>query len=179
MYQTEDDKVHIMVDLETLDTAPTAVILSIGACLVERSSLLPGQEFYTELATASQFERTQSKDTLEWWDTQPEGVKPKGDGNHIFFALGALSYWIQSLIATPIIWCKGTDFDTAILANAYAQLKQPLPWKYNNVRDYRTLAKSFPNVMRTSPVTHNALQDARDQAEHLKEISHYLPAGLR
>lgn len=160
------DKVHVMVDIETLDTTPTAVILSIGAC-----TIVPWfpTEFYEELDVNTQYERTKSESTIAWWATQtmpmPQGTTPIKD------ALQSFGRWISSLRAEPIIWCKGTDFDTAILAHAYAQHKIPLPWKYNAVRDFRTVKKLFPHYQfPANPQAHNALQDALHQTEELKAI---------
>ena len=63
----QTDKIHIMVDIETYDTKPTAVILSIGACVVTD----PGQNYYRELDPTTQTYRTVSDSTKEWWAKQP------------------------------------------------------------------------------------------------------------
>jgi inhibitor of KinA sporulation pathway (predicted exonuclease) len=147
-----------MIDIETLDVTPSAVILSIGAVPIND----PSNSFYMELDRNTQWLRTASKSTQEWWDKQ--GNMPKGHV-HIETALLQLTAWLKSLGAEPIIWCKGTDFDIAILTHAYRWLNLPTPWKYSNVRDCRTLYK----LAGFSPdkANHNALDDARNQAKDL------------
>jgi len=154
---------HVMIDIETYDTKPTAVILSIGACLIGNSSIC----FYEEVHTETQFERTTSIATKEWWEKQ--GNPPIHGLNPLYHVLDRLALFLKTnTIGEPIIWCKGTDFDTAILTHAYNQLYIPVPWKYNNVRDCRTIYKVlglFPE-----PAQHNALQDAQAQAVLLKDV---------
>lgn len=160
------DKVHVMVDIETLDVVPSAVILSIGATTLDPDYPIA---FYSELAVSTQFERTRSEGTIEWWSKQTIPM-PQGTID-IVIALADFKKYLSALRAEPIIWCKGTDFDTAILANAYAQYKIPLPWKYNAIRDFRTVKKLFPHYkFPANPNAHHALADAKHQAEELRAI---------
>lgn len=163
------DKVHVMVDIETLDTTPSAVILSLGAVTMHREDQ---QTFYGEYNPDTQYERTQSQSTIDWWSQQP--IRRPESPINIYTGLEEFSYWLHSLRAEPIIWCKGTDFDTAMLAHAYAQYKVPVPWKHNNIRDMRTLKKCHPQLnYLANPVPHHALQDAINQATHLNQIFAY------
>lgn len=160
-------KVHIMVDIETLDVCPTAVILSIGACTLDEIDT-----FYQELDTSSQYERTRSQSTIEWWSKQsipmPAGTVPIKDVLYNF------KHWISALRAEPIIWCKGTDFDVAILANAFNQYSMGIPWKYNHIRDMRTLVKMHPQITHAPNLNpHHALQDALYQARQLRKLLMY------
>lgn len=153
------DKVHIMVDLETYDVNPSAVILSIGACVIDA----PEKRFYLELDPTTQFERTVSMATKEWWSKQPMPI-PIGSC-HLYDALAQFTFWIRSFNAEPVIWCKGTDFDVAILTHAYNQMSVAVPWKYNNTRDCRTIFKIANYTPKKAE--HNALQDAIEQADDL------------
>lgn len=160
------DKVHVMVDIETMDTERTAVILSIGACTIE--PWYP-TEFYGECNPDTQFERTKSQSTMDWWNKQ--AIPIPGGPIHLATILTEFSYWLSSLRAEPIVWCKGTDFDAAILTHAFNQYHMSVPWKYSAVRDFRTLKKLFPYYSYpTNPNAHNALADAKHQAEELKAI---------
>lgn len=149
---------HVMVDIETLDVTPSAVILSIGACMMDPY----GEKFYIELARDTQWLRTASKSTQEWWDQQ--GNMPHGT-MHIETALLQFSAWLASLGGEPIIWCKGTDFDISILTHAYRWLRLDVPWKYNNVRDCRTVFKLAG--FKPEKANHNALTDAIVQTKDL------------
>ena len=162
---------HIMVDIETLDTEESAIILSIGACVISPNRYRA--TFYGELAVQHQHDlgRTSSEDTINWWNAQ--GNCPK----HGTFPLGEtlieFSKWIAAQSVEPIIWAKGIDFDTKILAHAYKMCQLPVPWKYNSVRDFRTVKKLFsesvtPTISNAKP--HNALADAEYQADQLLSI---------
>jgi hypothetical protein len=149
---------HFMIDIETYDVTPSAVILSIGA---ER--ILGSGTFYVEIDPNTQYERTASLATKEWWAKQ--GNPPIHGTTTLHDALTSLAHWLKSLSEEPIIWCKGTDFDTVILAHAYKQLNLEVPWKYYNVRDCRTVFKlcNAPKV----GAEHNALEDAMAQSDEL------------
>lgn len=148
-----------MVDIETYDIKPTAGILSIGATVIEDTA----HTFYTELDKDTQWERTMSIQTVDWWMKQ--GNPPICGTTPLHKALTSLSDWIKSFDKEPVIWCKGTDFDVAILTHAYNQLYLPVPWKYNNVRDCRTVFKIAG--WEPKKAAHNALQDAIEQADDL------------
>lgn len=166
-YPTQDP-VHIMVDLETWDTTSTAVILSIGAVVIGA----PDQEcpqFYVEVDPRTQYMRTKSIDTMNWWEQQ--GNCPCNGTTSLVDALFKFREYLTKITARPIIWCKGTDFDTAILAHAYRQQGVDAPWRYNDVRDFRTIKKMFSeSLVVTAPNLnpHNALADAVHQAKELQ-----------
>jgi hypothetical protein len=156
----ESDKEHIMVDIETEDTVPSAVILSIGA--VDMATGV--KQFYRELDTYTQHERTSSDSTKDWWAAQIN--KPAGLSG-LSTTLKEFTIWLESFDKPPVIWCKGTDFDVAILSHAYNQLKLPIPWKYNDIRDCRTVFKLAR--ISVSSASHYAIRDAIDQRLGLLE----------
>ena len=74
-------------------------------------------------------------------------------------------------MGVDIFWCQGPLFDYAILQNLYAQLGQPVPWNYWQIRDSRTLFSLVPkdhNEKRTG--LHNALQDCIFQAKKVQKV---------
>lgn len=164
------DPVHFMVDLETLDTIPSAVILSIGACVIPvHMDPADGDVFYAEVHVDSQYMRTKSLQTIEWWKQQSNC--PDRGTTSLTDALRSFREYLLRITKRPIIWCKGTDFDTAILAHAYRQQGVDAPWRYNDVRDFRTIKKMFSeSLVVTAPNLnpHNALADAVHQAKELQ-----------
>lgn len=172
MQTDNSDKIHIMVDSETYDTKPTAVILSIGAVVI----VDPIQSYYRELDPTTQTYRTVSDSAKEWWSNQPMPI-PIGPYS-LYDALTDFSGWLQDICkgAEPVIWCKGTDFDVAILTNAYEQMYLPVPWKYNNIRDCRTVFK----IAEWEPekANHSALDDATKQAYGLRQALYKLNGVL-
>lgn len=164
-----DSHTHVMVDIETYDTKPSAVILSIGADVI-----LGSGEFYQELDISTQYERTASIATKEWWAKQ--GNPPIHGTVTLHDALTNFATFLAVLPSEPIIWCKGTDFDVAILTHAYQALYRSVPWKYNNVRDCRTVFKLAG--INPPKASHNALEDAIMQSDYLCKALEKLGATL-
>lgn len=166
---------HFMVDTETLALGPDAVILSLGACRFFWSphSIYPAK-FYMELNSNLQPNRKIDSETLAWWGRQPN--MPAG----VHSITETVKVFNQYLAAASngeeiILWCRGTDFDIPKLRSMFAEASIPVPWKYNNVRDLRTLSKLFPLIKApTNPNPHNALADAEYQAMHAATILYNL-----
>ena len=165
----------IMVDIETLGLQPSSVILSIGAVVFD--NFADKLDFYVELVQ-KQSGRTCDLETINWWNQQTIPI-PNGTDS-LYSALDKFRSWIK-LVHTEgdlEIWANGTDFDITILTHAFIQVDDlPVPWKYNAVRDYRTLYKLFPEVPRPkmdSSKKHNALEDAKHQAAHAEAIFEHI-----
>lgn len=183
----------VMVDLETLDSTPTSLILSIGAVEFEPNTGALGKEFYEVLSIESCAEHglTVSTATKQWWSRQSPEARTVLDaaGNpgawSLAMALGMFAGWISSCapLGSVRVWGNGADFDNAILANAYRAIGQPLPWKFYNNRCFRTL-KNMPGVRAAiaEPVRqgtfHNALDDAKHQARWAAHILQRLGVGV-
>jgi exodeoxyribonuclease VIII len=157
-----------MVDLETLGVSPDATILSIGAVSFSQEGI--HAEFYIEVDLLQS--RAIDPNTLKWWMQQENppihGIVP------IREALLALYSFYNHHCGGGDVWCKGTDFDAAILANAARQFSLVSPWKYNAVRDCRTifalmkeLDPEYYDAWPENPNLHSALEDAKDQALRL------------
>lgn len=169
---------RIMIDLETLDTAVTAAIVSIGAvCFDELGAR--DESFYRAVQYRHEDGRTMSRETLAWWLQQSAEVQfALADPNAVALAvaLGDLELWVKSVGADPDpeVWAGPATFDLAILQHAYQQAGRPTPWAYNETRCYTTLRKLFPHVQRpASAIPHNAREDARAQAQHAVQLLFY------
>jgi len=164
---------HIMLDIETLGTGPDAVILSIGACSVATDQFgRPWVTYYDEI-DPTQAGRVTDISTVIWWMEQSlKGTTPPMCGiRPIEEILGDFNSWLHDDFIRPIVvWCKGTDFDIKILTHAMKQHNIKPAWKYNNVRDCRTVFELFPVAKEAIPANenpHNALEDAIHQAAQL------------
>lgn len=168
---------HVMIDLETLDTASTAVILQIGAQAFSRSDGLIGDGLAVQVDPQSCLDvgMTVSWATIHWWLTGGWGAAdtlPKpGEGLHLSQALSALGQYISSFNGEEtVVWARGPGFDISILEVAHRACGAGLPWRFYNVRCVRTLTEMCPQVRRVeAEVKHNALSDARAQAQHVLE----------
>lgn len=171
---------NVMVDIETLGLTPDSIILSIGACAVEAPNEV---QFYQEISIHGQTGRCVDLDTVKWWMKQD--IPPPMDGIVCLeHTLIDFARWLdEAFVSTTdlIVWASGTDFDISILKHAYESLDEgSVPWKYNNVRDYRTAYNFFSHIPRPEFVgdRHNALADAVHQAQHLALImKHTEPYG--
>ena len=164
----------IMLDIETLDTAQSAVVLSIGAVVFDPHSKELGEKFYVEfthdLATQQRVGRTVSADTVVWWmqqgaaakqifvDPAPEGVRRVSTAQGLTeFA----SFVSRNGGKEAKLWGNGSD--------SFGLVK---PWSYSRNRCYRTMKRMFGEGVKVSRhgVHHNGLDDAITQAVHLQEI---------
>lgn len=171
---------HVMLDLETLGKTPGCVVLSIGAVRFgEKGVEKDGYYQVIKEATCLEAGLTADPDTLAWWERQsPEARQVLADArqNRCRSLRPVLKDFALWLGANPTVWGNGSDFDQPILAAAYWSCKLVVPWKYYNSRCYRTL-KSFAPLLKArggAAAAHNALADARAQAEHAVAICQHL-----
>ena len=169
-----------MLDLETYGNTPGSMILSIGAIAFD----------YMEGRTASDglyvvvngggkdFGLHRDQGTVDWWKRQGtearqviELAKRAETSTPLPQALDALdAYVAEHGGADCQVWGCGSDFDNALIRSAYRAvdpLREPR-WAFWNNRCYRTLKSFFPQVPidRRGGTHHNALDDARSQADH-------------
>lgn len=163
---------HIMLDLETMDTAPTAAILSIGAVRFDSRKGL-GDEFYqvVDIESCQRRGMTVSGNTIEWW------MKQSPEARRVFFqdkvdievALGEFTDYVKG-VKDSCMWGNGSTFDNAIIRNAFTRCELPTPWSYKKDFCFRTVLKNFPGEREESRIWHNALEDAKAQARTLLRI---------
>lgn len=170
----------LSIDLETLDTTPSAVITQIGLQFFNRDdfdSYYPhgvhaGRRYSIHVGILSQPSRTMSLSTIKWWLRQDKAAKKQfSEGQARSTSLRrALMYAATAvrLNSDPDkvrVWGNGAAFDNAILEHAY---KGRQPWRFWNDRCLRTLLdivgvdlkKEIPFV----GTPHVAADDAAHQA---------------
>ena len=160
---------HLMIDLETLDTQPKSVILSIGAVIFTRTKLI--NEYYgvTEVFPQIMKDRTISKDTVEFWKKQSVEAQDLGQGGLI---TDELSYFLDFVKTSGgnlndlKVWGKGPHFDVSIIESLLRDFNMEPPWKFWNVRDVRTFIDyNKTKKLQMQGTAHNALADAIYQAK--------------
>lgn len=171
-------KTAVMIDLETLDTKPSAVITSIGAVRFDPySTWVATWDFHIHVAVASQRGRTIDAGTVIWWLRQSDAARSalvigQDDAADLTLALEALASFIDG---ANEVWCNGASFDLPILASAYAGLGDKTPWDYWQERDLRTLKALHPQRIERAGTHHNALDDALHQARLVQHIMQFNP----
>lgn len=175
----------LMIDLETLGTAPGCAIVSIGAVLFDRSQDGWPRDVYHELyervvlSTCRSAGLTIEAETLEWWMDRAERW-PRERGVTLQTALGRLSHFIEK--AQPSmkrLWAHGAAFDPPILAAAYRAVGGWLPWHRHQIRDTRTLFDLADTPLSLPAPAHHALEDARAQARAVQAAMQKLQGGAR
>lgn len=174
---------NVMIDLETLGTDTNSVILSIGAVKFDPDTNELGEGFIQAVSIESNQAagRTISADTLLWWMKQSDEARVAAflrKTNSLYVALEALSDFLGN---DALVWGNGADFDISMLADAYKSFEWQTPWKFWNVRCYRTMKNipGVPSMTKRIGTHHNALDDAVSQAEHLMQIMQHLKGAAR
>lgn len=161
---------HIMIDIESLDTSPNCVILTIGAVrfdpkgdgIVEKLELRPTIDDQTE-----QYGRSINDATIRWWSTQsPEALEEAmGDQGRIPFR-EAMEQLYKFCWNQKSVWSHGASFDVVAMESAWRQLDIAIPWQFWTVRDTRTLFDVTGVSLKDDKhvTTHKAVEDAERQA---------------
>lgn len=159
-----------MIDMETLDTSPFCVILTIGAVrfdpkgsgVVERLELRPTIEDQTEL-----YNRVINEDTLRWWGEQSAEAQEEAlsDRGRIPFK-ECMDLLYKFCWNRRAVWSNGASFDVVVAETAWRSLGMRTPWPFYTVRDTRTLYEvTGVNLKDGGHVTsHRAVEDAERQA---------------
>lgn len=171
---------HLMLDIETLDITPSAVILVVAGVFFNSKTGELGAEF--EAAVNSQQEqpgRTISLDTVAWWAKQSDEARKQafGGSESLKRVLTNLSRFIHMHSTDTVkVWGNGKEFDCSILEHAYQQLAMPCPWKFWDTQDARTIITLAelhgfnPKKQRPFEGTpHRALDDAKHQARYVAD----------
>lgn len=182
----------IMIDIETLGTTESSVVLSIGAVAFNRRNpAIPISTLYLGFGTSDcrkeQVEkgRTMSRDTIAWWNKQtPDAQRVLKEKNveNVTEALSALVSFIRGLPIDPLVWGNGSDFDNVIVGSLLETYGFARPWKFWNNRCFRTMKGEHGHIV-TGPervgVHHNALDDAIYQATFLQSIYSVLQKRMK
>ena len=170
---------HVMLDLETLGTTAGSTIISLGAVVFGDKGL--GETFYDVISrqTCRSAGMREEPETVAWWAKQSDDARltlteSTDAGASVGATMIHFSLWLRTLgspIDKVMVWGNGASFDNVLLSTAARMCGFDPLWKYTNDRCYRTLRALRPNIiMQRSGTHHNALDDARTQAEHAVRI---------
>lgn len=163
---------QITIDLETLDTQHSAVILTAAAVEIDPQTGDILREFYVRI-DFDQPGRTTSDATKAWWDQQSveayaEAFRPH-ERTPIASAMNQIESWLRESEAS--IWGNGSDFDNSILNHAFAQYCLQWPYRRNRcLRTLRAIGQDLHPDLRLPEfqgLKHHALHDARNEANQL------------
>jgi hypothetical protein len=171
-----------MIDLETLSTRSNAVIMSIGVVQFDlRGNTLDRLHYRVDIHDCIKHGLHVHGGTVQWWLEQPK----KNIDNLLKIesvygleqALHKLEYeFLPMLKECTYVWSHGSNFDVVVLENAYQAIGREVWWKYKNVRDTRTLF-DLADYKYVAKGGHDALEDARNQAQAVQEAYQLLMGG--
>jgi len=176
---------HIHVDIETLGLRPGSVILSIGAVEVdfEAGRTLRQMHVNIDPDDAEFYGLTKDEETVRWWNNQSKEARARTFCKETAVGLKTALQQFADFIAeirkgrgtSFEVSCCGPDMDITNLVAAYRAVMLPTPWPFWCVQDYRTLREWFPEVkMSQRKGLHDALEDAKFQAQHLIKIYQHI-----
>ena len=163
--------VDVMIDIESLDTSPDCVILTIGAVLfdprghgiIDKIEIRPTIEDQTEI-----YNRSINNATIEWWGKQsPEAIEEAmGDKNRVSFEEAMNQLYKFCWNRSKCAWSNGASFDVVVMDHAWKQLGRNTPWNFWDIRDTRTLYDITGVSLKDGGHTtsHKAVEDAERQA---------------
>lgn len=173
-------KLHVMLDFETLDNKPTAVVASLGAVFFTRErGRIHEAEYHFDMT--AQKTRTIGPDTVKWWLEREKDAVQKTfiKDAHLKLPDFCLDFYLQTKTAFEImqeefgprktfIWGNGSDFDCSIMTDIYKTEHPQGPfWAFWNSRCFRTLndLTGCKDLVKRPGTHHSAIDDARYQAD--------------
>jgi len=166
-------RARAMLDIETLDTGPEAVVTSIGIAMFDDESILSITRMQLDY---SDDKGTINPRTVRWWLTQ-EGETIRGNLLGVVPPARAARVCRELLKGATEVWANSPSFDCTILRNWYKRLGMDCPWHFRVERDCRTvfaygrlLSVPWPG----NEQKHDAGADAVCQAKYLIATEHAL-----
>jgi len=160
---------NLMIDLETLDTKATSVIVSVGVCAFDVNGIHDKQYFVLECQEQLDKGRTVSFDTLEWWFRQSKDVTDAAFNQKVKISVNSFMDKLMLFCSKNNIkkvYAQGPDFDLSMLTHIHNQYDKELPWDFWLARDTRTVYDFMRgNKPERLGTHHNAMDDAVHQAE--------------
>lgn len=158
-----EKSINIALDIETLSTRPTAAIISIAAKAFSFTSdaAITKADFYqlVDATSCAMYGMHFDSQTVDWWSRRDKVIRSpylQSAANCIDDVLLHLEKWIDAVRAmspdnTIHVWMQGTDFDAAILRNAYCVVfgdDSKMPWRHFELRDSRTFVNAVIGALK-------------------------------
>lgn len=173
-------RTHGMFDLETLGKQPNTVVLSVGAVVFNAEGVLGKRHWFLNLDEQLRTRKVDAS-TIVWWMGQSKEAQTVFKNAEVGistrqFCKEFLEFY-ESFKADIVVWGNGASFDIPIIEHLLYSNQFPIPWKYWDIRCYRTVKKAhmIEKNRPRSGVKHDALDDAVYQAECLRAFFECAP----
>ena len=168
---------HLMIDIETLDTRPSAVVLSVAVLMFDPLSRKQEEMFSANIDVGTQIAlegRTMSIDTVKWWMQQGYDARVKAFASPVSVDLRDAQETLAGIIKRPdveAIWANDPDFDCTILRDL---MGYDFKWPFYKHRSMRTIKALFPAAYEAEGygefVAHDPMEDCKKQAWHVMNV---------
>ena len=161
---------NIMIDIETLDTELTAIVVSIALVRFDYGGKINTPiVIYPSIEEQAKAGRTTSTETAIWWLTQNcKAIKSTFvDESQRLSVEDAKEIVVQAISTTPRdIWAKSPQFDISILENLFREKIAP----FRRVFDVRTAQLFLSERPDYALPTHVAEEDCINQIRILDNL---------
>ena len=167
---------HTMIDIETLDTTPTAVVVSVAAAHFDPSNPdgVSTAEYWTlQLRPQLGSGRTVSEDTLKFWMRQEPKVQENTFLQKETWSPEEMFDELSEYVHGTYVWGNGAGFDNTILHNLSEQFLGEQAWPHWNDRCFRTFKGVFDPRGKLKPERvgkHDARADTLFQIDYFHNI---------
>lgn len=174
----------LMIDLETLDTSPFCVVLTIGAVIFDPkgSGIIDKIDLRPSIEDQIALGRLINDDTVRWWGNQSAAAQHEALGDHDRIPFKEAMEKLHKFCwnrGNP--WSHGAAFDIVAMETSWTKLDMSIPWQFHKVRDTRTLFDVTGVSLKDDGyvTTHKASEDATRQAVIVQKAYQILiKAGL-
>lgn len=177
---------HLMADIETVDTRPTAAIVSVAFLLFDPIAREQKEVYSANLDIGEQLAlgRTLSADTVTWWMQQDIAARKKAFAPDAIIEAEHVRNVIRSILEDRTIehiWANDPDFDCTILRDF---MGYDFKWPFYKHRSMRTIKALLPEAYSGLPgseagtyVAHDPMDDCKQQAWHVMNIYEAMTHG--
>jgi hypothetical protein len=179
-------KIGLMLDVESLDLGPRAVLLQVGIIafpLDDPETEMRRVDQYLPVQPQIALGRSVSWDTIRWWIEQA-ATTPKiqerfidnsgNDMDELTALVRSVHRKLTEIIdsvgrANVELWAKGPQFDVVNLETLFADCGLDTPWPYDCVMDLRTtmrlagVSSKTGDIDTSGIVPHVAISDSQFQ----------------
>jgi hypothetical protein len=187
-------RLGIMIDTESLGLSSKCVVTQLALLaydLDDPEEYLALEEQFLPITPQTILGREINGDTVLWWMKQSDAARAmfeQNSGNdypELYAKTAHFFDHIKTLTedrSEVEIWARGTDHDISILKSLAEDLNLTLPWKYDTVRDLRTLMSAAgvgkrEIAPRVGYIEHHALSDCKHQLDCYIEAQRRLRAA--
>jgi hypothetical protein len=188
-------RIGIMLDTESLGLGAKCVVTQLALLafdLDDPNEYLAMEEQYPPITPQTILGREINGDTVLWWMKQSDAARAmfeRNSGNDYPELIAVTQHFFDHIktltedASEVEVWARGTDHDISIFKSLAQDLGMTLPWKYDSVRDLRTLMSAagvgkHDVQMRVGLIPHHALSDCKYQLDCYIESQRRLRAAV-